>query len=216
MHVVIINGSPRVQKLSNTDKIIASFGKGLQDAGGSYELYSLSNHKEWEAAREAFSKADNIIMAMPLYVESAPSMFLEFLDSLPTTRQRPAQLSFILQSGFAEGNQLRCGEHFLMSLPSQLGCSYGGCLLKGDNFSLRLLEGKQLEKLLKPYEAMGRSFGNNGNFLTEDARKFVGLERFPFLLRVMIGLIFKLYGDKRWTKIAKTWGCNRPLDDRPY
>ena len=35
MHVIIINGSPRVQKLSNTAKIIQSFGKGLQaDAVG--------------------------------------------------------------------------------------------------------------------------------------------------------------------------------------
>ena len=49
MHVVIINGSPRVQKFSNTDKIIQSFVKGLQASGSSYDLYSLSNRKEWDA-----------------------------------------------------------------------------------------------------------------------------------------------------------------------
>ena len=54
MHVVIINGSPRVQKFSNTDKIIQSFVKGFQASGSSYDLYSLSNRKEWDAAREAF------------------------------------------------------------------------------------------------------------------------------------------------------------------
>lgn len=36
------------------------------------------------------------------------------------------QLSFILQGGFAEGCQYRCGEQFLEKLPSYLGCSYGG------------------------------------------------------------------------------------------
>ena len=45
MHIVIINGSPRVLKFSNTDKIIQSFGKGLQESGATYELYSLSNRK---------------------------------------------------------------------------------------------------------------------------------------------------------------------------
>ena len=31
MYVVIINGSPRVQKYSNTEKIIASFTKGFKE-----------------------------------------------------------------------------------------------------------------------------------------------------------------------------------------
>ena len=54
MHVVIINGSPRTKKFSNTDKIIQSFAKGLQSEGSTCEVYSLSNRSEWEAAWEAF------------------------------------------------------------------------------------------------------------------------------------------------------------------
>ena len=68
MHVIIINGSPRVLKFSNTDKIIQSFGKGLQESGATYELYSLSNRKEWDTAREAFISYEQIIFALPLYV----------------------------------------------------------------------------------------------------------------------------------------------------
>ena len=104
MHVVIINGSPRVQKFSNTDKIIQSFGKGLEKEGSTYELYSLSNRKEWDAAREAFLSHDQIIIATPLYVECVPGILLEFLESLPTERQCSAQLSFILHGGFDEGH----------------------------------------------------------------------------------------------------------------
>ena len=87
MHVIIINGSPRVQKLSNTAKIIQSFGKGLQAAGASYELYSLSDRREWDAARDAFMGNEQIITLMrrlvPTYhspqevnrtAESAPEM----------------------------------------------------------------------------------------------------------------------------------------------
>ena len=38
-HLVIINGSPRVAKFSNTDKIIHSFVKGLEEAGITWELH---------------------------------------------------------------------------------------------------------------------------------------------------------------------------------
>ena len=50
-HIVIINGSPRARKFSNTDKILQSFTKGLDEAKATYELYSLSNRSEWDAAR---------------------------------------------------------------------------------------------------------------------------------------------------------------------
>ena len=216
MHVVIINGSPRVKQFSNTDKIIQSFGKGLEENGCTYELYTLSNRREWDAAREAFIKSDRIIIALPLFVESAPSLMLEWLDTLPTERQHPAELSFILQSGFAEACQLRCGEQFLKSLPAQLGCNYGGCLIKGGNFGIRIVKGKDRDKILKPYIAMGRSYATKGNFITPEARKFTGPETFPWLIRKLIMLVFRFFENKVFEKAAKEWGCTQPLDYKAY
>ena len=48
-HLVIINGSPRVAKFSNTDKIIRSFAKGLEEEGVTWELHNLSDRKQWDA-----------------------------------------------------------------------------------------------------------------------------------------------------------------------
>ena len=112
-HVVIINGSPRAKKFSNTDKILQSFAKGLEEAKTTYELYSLSNRSEWADARKAFMTHNRIIIALPLFVECAPGTLLEFLETLPTKREQPAQLSFILHGGFQEGHQLRLCEKFL-------------------------------------------------------------------------------------------------------
>ena len=78
MHVVIMNGSPRIKKYSNTDKIIEAFGKGLIKSGATYELYTLSDKKEWDAAREAFYKHTRILIALPLcgmYSRSAAGIF---------------------------------------------------------------------------------------------------------------------------------------------
>ena len=116
MHVVIINASPRVQKYSNTEKIIAAFAKGLSEKESTFETYAISNRKTWDIIRDAYLKNDEILIALPLYVECVPGLLLEFLETLPKKDER-TRLSFLLQSGFAEGCQLRCGEAFLEKLP---------------------------------------------------------------------------------------------------
>jgi hypothetical protein len=220
MHVVIINGSPRVQKNSNTDKIIQSFGKGLRAAGSTFELYSLSNRQEWDAAREAFIGHDQIIFALPLFVECVPGIMLEFLESLPTERKNPAQMSFILHGGFDEGRQFRLGERFLQSLPEQFGCTYGGCLIQGGSFLIRFRDDEKMKKTMDrkmdAYIQMGQSFVSNGNFMTEEAHKFIGYENNPWIVHLLFRLFIKRMVRKNFERFAQQWGCTRPLDDKPY
>ncbi len=220
MHIVIINGSPRVQKYSNSDKIIKSFSQGLETAGATFERYSLSNRKEWDAAREAFCSHERIIFALPLYVECVPSMMLEFLESLPTERLQPAQLSFILHGGFDEGCQLRLGERFLQTLPAQLGCTYGGCLVQGGTFLIRMHDDerirKAMNKKLDAYTKMGQLYANHGNFMTSEARKFTGPEKNPRVVHLLFRLFIKRIIRKNFEHFAKQWGCTRPLNDKPY
>ena len=204
--VLILNGSPRVKKNSNTNKIIDAFGEGLRQAGTCYDVYSLSNRSEWDAAREAVMTSDNIIIAMPLFVECLPSLLLEFLNTFPTERKQPAQISFILHGGFDEGHQLRLGEKFLQSLPAQLGCSCGGVLVKGGSFLLRNRENsyikKMTDKMLASYTTMGLSFAQNGNFMTPEAQKFTGPEKNPWIGLLLFNLIFKRIVKKNFERIA--------------
>ena len=216
MHVVIINGSPRIKKNSNTGKIISAFTRGLGRIGATSEVFALSDRNVWDEARRAFLNNDKIIIAHPLFVECVPALLLEFLESLPEKREKPAELSFILQGGFDEGAQMRCGEAFLKTLPEQLGCTFGGTLVRGGNFFIRTLEDEKLNKTLLPFETMGESFGRNGNFLTVEAEKFAGIERYPFIVRMMLNLTFKTLLKRNFDKIAAQWGCTRPLDDKPY
>lgn len=64
MHALIINGSPRVQKYSNTERIIEAFGAGLESQGWTYEHYAVSDRAQWDVAREAYAKNDEIIIAL--------------------------------------------------------------------------------------------------------------------------------------------------------
>ena len=215
-HLVIINGSPRVAKFSNTDKIIHSFVKGLEGTGITWELHNLSNRKEWDAAREAFLSHERILIAFPLYVECIPSLMLEFLESLPSERRQPAQLSFLLHGGMDEGFEFRFCERILQGLPAQLGCRFGGTLIHGGSFGIRTREDAVKAKIVAPYEKMGRLFAQNGNFLTPEAKKFTGPEQYPWLVRKMVSLLFLKKVNKGFEDFAKSWGCTRPLDDKPY
>lgn len=215
MHVVIINGSPRVQKYSNTEKIIASFTKGLVEKGATFESYAVSDRQSWERIREAYSKNEEILIALPLYVECVPGLLLEFLETLPKKDER-TRLSFLLQSGFAEGCQLRCGEEFLEKLPNYLGVRYGGCLVKGDNFGIRVLEEEKQEQATKPYQAMGELFAEGDGFFREEAKKFTGPEYFSLPMRLLMQFVFKTFGKKIFQKVAASWGCHTPLDEKVW
>lgn len=216
MHLVIINGSPRVQKYSNTDKIISAFVKGFCKDGNTYELYSISNRAEWEKAKKAFEQNTEILIAIPLYVENLPGLLLEFLETLEAKQEADTRISFILQGGFAEGCQLRCGEEFLEKLPAFLGCTYGSTLVKGDNFGIRVTEGENLAKVLKPYEEMGSVFAEKLSFDNEEARAFTGPEVFSKSVQVLLQFMFHTFAKGSFKKAAKSWGCTKSLMDRPF
>ena len=215
-HLVIINGSPRVAKFSNTDKIIHSFVKGLEEEDVTWELHNLSDRKQWDAAREAFLTHERILIAFPLYVECVPSLMLEFLSSLPNERQVPGQLSFLLHGGMDEGNEFRLAQRFLQGLPAQLGCSYGGTLIKGGSFRIRTTSDEERAKMVAPWDPMGKFFAQKGSFLTPEAECFTGSEQYPWWVRKMVSLLFLKKVNKGFEDFAKSWGCTRRLDDKPY
>ena len=215
-HLIIINGSPRVEKFSNTDKIIHSFTKGLEKAGITWELHNLSNRNEWNAAREAFITHERTLFAFPLYVECVPGLMLEFLETLPVERKQQGEISFLLHGGMDEGNEYRLCERFLEGLPAQLGCSYGGSLIHGGSFLIRTSKPDMAAKMVAPYVKMGRLYAQKGNFLTPEVAKFTGPEQYPWIVRKLISLAFLAKINKGFEQFAQGWGCTRPLDDKPY
>lgn len=203
-------------RFSNTDKIIHSFVKGLEEEGVTWELHNLSDRKLWDTARDAFLQHGRTLIAFPLYVECVPSLMLEFLSSLSTERQVPGQLSFLLHGGMDEGNEFRLAQRFLQGLPAQLGCSYGGTLIKGGSFRIRTTSDEERAKMVAPWVPMGKLFAQKGSFLTPEAERFIGPEQYPWWVRKMVSLLFLKKVNRGFEDFAKSLGCTRPLDDKPY
>ena len=215
MHALIINGSPRVKKFSNTDKILDKFEAGMAEKGATFTRCEVSDRKQWDDMRKAFGENKNILIAIPLYVENIPGLLIEFLETL-TPKNDGTEIAFILQGGFAEGVQLRCGEAYLKILTEKLGCKYAGTLVKGDNFGIRFVDEKTVQKITGAYTDMGREYAECGNFFSEKCAKFTGPEIFPVHVRLLVGIIFKTLAKRGFTKAAKDWGCTKPLNYMPY
>ena len=98
-------GAARHQSKSNTAKIIDVFCVGLSNSGNTSEIWYLSDRKQWERAKTAFAENENILFALPLYVENVPGIMLELLAGLSPKAQTGTRISFLLQGGFPEVSQ---------------------------------------------------------------------------------------------------------------
>ncbi len=217
MHLTIISGSPRVKKYSNTNKIIAAFKRGVEQAGSTASIYYLTERKSWEAIRQAFYESQFVLFAFPLFVESLPGIMLEFLEEIdPKQYQGKIKLAFLVHGGFEEASQLRCCEEYLEVLPGMLQCEYAGTLLKGGTFMLRITPEKAHQTLEKAFEQMGESFARKQKFEKAEVTEFAKPEYYSSAKCKMYNLMMPM--EKiMFDRIAKSqFGCTEPLDARPY
>lgn len=216
MHLVIISGAARPQSKSNTAKIISAFQKGYNESGNTSEVWYLSDRKQWQGAAEAFNKSDNILIALPLYVENVPGILLEFLENLPPKSVPGTQIAFLIQGGFPEASQSRCCEKYLEMLPAQLGCDYAGTLIKGDMFGVSIVDEKSRDKILSPFTEMGRTFAVSHRFDKDEVTAFSAPEYLPQKQIRMFNLFGRTVQRIFMGSIAKTMGCHERLDAKPY
>jgi len=211
----VINASPRVKKLSNTDKILNKFTEGLKEEGVDFTQYELSDKRNWDEIRNAYNESKNILIAMPLFVECVPGILMEFAETL-IPKHDGTKISYILQGGFYEASQLRCGEAYLEILTKELGLEYAGTLVKGGNFIIRLAEGEARDKVVEPFKEMGKEFAKEGSFFGPKCKAFAGPEQFPLPVRIIVGMGFKFAMPSYFTKASKSFGAKKPLNYRPY
>lgn len=216
MHLVIISGAARPRARSNTAKIIAAFQKGYEEGGNTTEVWYLSDQSQWAGAAQAFERGDNLLIALPLYVENIPGILLEFLSGLKPKTVPGTKLAFLLQGGFLEASQSRCCEAYLETIPAQLGCDYAGTLLKGDLFGLSLTDEKSRQKMLAPFTEMGRYYAGTGYFDKPSVDKFAAPEYMPQSDIRLYNLVFRHISRLFMGRVAKKLGCREKLDAQPY
>ena len=219
MHLVVISCTPRALKKSNTAKIVERFKAGFEKEGHTTEVHYLSMKNTWANIREAFDRNEHILFAVPLFVECVPGIMLEFLETLKPKEYAngvaKTKIGFILQSGFSEASQLRCGEQYLEQLPEHLNCEYAGTLIKGNMFVIGMLNGKKVESLTAPFVNMGAYYAKNGIFPKDFVSEFAKPEYFSktyILFFTLLNPLLNLY----FNMFARKQGCKGSLKARPY
>ncbi len=215
MNLLIISCTPRIKEKSNTDKILDEFKKGYESYGNTTETLYLYKRNEWETIRKKFYENDNILFALPLYVECIPGIMAEYLESLKPKQKNNTKIGFLLQGGFGEASQLRCCESYLETLPSLLGCEYNGTLLKGNMFAVSFMDGKIRKKMVEPFYNMGKYYAQNNYFNKEVVNDFAKPEYFSKKVIFLNNILSPL--NKFFIKVfAKKLGCKGSLNDKPY
>ena len=216
MHLVIVSCTPRTVAASNTDKILTAFCEGFEAQGNTSERHYLAQRDTWPQIRAAFEQNDDILFALPLFVECVPGIMLEFLETLAPKTEQKTKISFLVQGGFAEGCQLRCCEAYLETLPAYLGCVYNGTLLKGGMFGVGFVPPQQREAALAPFVQAGAQFAQDGCFDKQKATEFAKPEYLSKGRALMLRFskpVQKLF----FEKIAKEqMHSAEPLDAKPF
>jgi hypothetical protein len=204
---------------SNTNIIVQAFAEGYTKKGNTVDIYNLSEYGKWEIIREAFYSYENILFALPLFVECIPGIMMEFLETLSpkinTEGQPKTKLNFLLQGGFSEASQLRCGERYLEQLPGFLNCEYGGTLIKGSMFITHMLHDAAAKSMVAPFTEMGEAFAKDGKFEKEKVDKFAAPEYYSkrfIILHTILSPINKLF----FIIFFKRNGCHGSLSAQPY
>ena len=215
MHFVIVNASPHRVQESNTALIASAFRKGIEKAGGTSEIYNLSQKSQWDDAERAFCKNVNIIFALPVFAATIPGIMKQFLEQINVNRKVLAgkKISFIVQCGFPEAHKRRFCENYLKSLPAFFEADFSGILSYGINS--RFIDNKELDEMLFSFEAMGTCFAeNSGSFFFEAAEKFTGKEYITEKEAKKFNRIFNFF----CKHIAESKGCTdtdyQPLSKR--
>jgi len=225
MHLVVINGSPRIEKRSNTAKIIKAFLRGFEKDGNTSEVWHLSDREQWKGAMTAYYDNEYILFAFPLYIENLPGILIEFMEKMnmpddiiavDTEMQQKKKIAFLVQGGFAESSQLRCCEAYLEKLPSYLGAEYKGTLLKGDMFGASFVPEETGEKMVSIFEEMGAEFAGKQMFEKERVSEFAKPEYFSKGFIIFFNVVMRKIQKALFKKISKGLGCTEPLDKKIY
>ncbi|MGE5404821.1 MAG: flavodoxin family protein [Candidatus Saccharibacteria bacterium] len=180
MRLVVFNGSPRGDK-SNTTSLLNHFLKGfMESAGNTHEVHYLRRIKHQDEFVQAFSAADCVLIAYPLYADAMPGQVKLFIESLqPFCKQEGnPTMAFLVQSGFPEAIHSRYVEKYHNKLARRLGARYLGTIIKGGVEGISVQPPFITAKLFNAFYKIGQTFGRTGQLDKAMLDKLAGSDRF--------------------------------------
>lgn len=215
MKILIICCSPRIAVNSNSSILAEAFAKGCQNQSAETEICHLEKRGTWNEICQKIEQYDNVVFALPLYIDTVPSILLEFLEGL-TPRKTRGNIAFIIASGFAEAFQSDCCKKYLLTLPEKYNFDYKGCLVKGSTFGVHFFppDNPITAKSTTPFMEMGEVFGEKGEIPENLADAFSAPYRLNKKQVIMYKLLIPIQ-NLFMQKLSKQLGAKTKLMVKP-
>jgi hypothetical protein len=220
MKLSVFNGSPKGRK-ANTEILLERFLNGFaEEQGNQWEVLYLNRRSEQKRFRDAFSAADSVLVAYPLYTDAMPGIvkqFIETLEPLCGVQDNKPALGFLVQSGFMEAAHSRYVERYHIALARRLGCTYLGTIIRGGVEGIQMRPEKMSRRLFSLLEELGRIFGSSGTFDEQILNRLARPERLPGWVRLLLRLLALTgFTNLFWDRMLKANGAYERRFARPY
>ena len=196
--LLLLNGSPR-GVCSNSMKMLARVAEGWQKAGCQAPVvFHLAQRANFDRAVEAFAHADVVLLGMPLYVDSMPSIVKSYIEAIaPRAAASQAAggnptVAFLIQSGFPEALHSRPVERYLEKLARRLGSAYAGTIVRGAGESIHMMPDEANKRLWAHLRTLGEQLAQNGRFGEAELKAVAGNERFSAPASALLSVVCRL------------------------
>lgn len=218
--VLLLIGSPRPSR-STSESLGTYLLNRLHENGIETETLiihrSLKSDEQQEALLSATDRADLIILAFPLYVDSLPALVIKTLELIAKRRQtrqisKKQGLLCIVNNGFPEAHQNDTALAICRRFAREAKFEWSGGLALGGGGAI---DGKPLVSLRGMVRNVRKSLDLTADALIED--KPVPQEAVELMAKPLIpAWIYRMVGSFGWKRQAKKHGAHKKLDDRPY
>lgn len=123
----LINGSPKMSS-SNSNNFLKKLSSNLD----AYSIFELKKSKK-EDILKSINNSETIVFAFPLYVDSPPSIVLDFLDYIVDNKinLKSKLVYVIINCGFREGSQNITAINIIKNWCNKTNAKYGCSILIG-------------------------------------------------------------------------------------
>lgn len=217
--LLLLNGSPRGVR-SNTTRMLTRVAEGWGEAGGDEPvILHLTKPDEFRRALAEFESAGTVLLGMPLYVDSMPTLVAEYIEALEplAAREGNPRMGFLLQSGFPEAVHSRGLERYLKKLAGRLGSPYAGTIVRGGGEALQVMPDDALSGLFGKLRELGIELAQQGSFAQATLDRVARFERCSPLSAAAKSLLFKVPVTQfYWNGQLKRNGAWDRRFDAPY
>ncbi len=223
MNALLLMGSPRGER--SNSRLIAKFlvekleGKGFVSEEA-FVTRLVNTREGTEKLLTSVDKADIVVLATPLYVDSLPSLTIKALELINEHRKKvlptkPQMLVAIMNSGFPEKEQMDIAVKIIRNFAQESDFKWGGGIRVGWGEALNsepLNEKKGMTRKLTRGLSLASVSLSKGEPMSEEAEDLASALFVPlFLAKIMTKFI-----NQSWNKQAKNNDVKAKMHDRPY